>query len=106
MSGTISLTFGKSFRIPFVVKNALGQVDTTTVAVISSANQAITKAVIDPEDNRKMLVSALLPTPAGNTTVTATAFGHSDSYGIFTASPPDLSSVTLGTPEAEFDTPA
>jgi hypothetical protein len=107
MSGVISITFGKSRRIPFVVKDALGQVDLTTVATISSSNQAVTRAVIDPENNRKMLVSALAPSPGGaNTTVTVTALGHSDSDQVFTAAPPDMTSVTLGTPEDEFDTPA
>lgn len=102
---TTQVTFGKSRAVPFVVKDALGVVDTTTVATVGSNQLTKTRAVIDPADPRSVIVSALQPTTGGNTLVTVTALGHSDSFGVFTPQPPDLTAVVIGTPGPEFDTP-
>jgi len=101
-----SITFGKSRRVPFVVRNSLGQVDSAAVASVASANQSQVGAVVDPADARSIILTALAPT-AGNVSVTVTAqpagsTPHSDTMEAFVPTPPDQTSVVIGTPGAEF----
>lgn len=102
MSQFTSLTFGKSRLIPFTVLTALGQVDTTTEATPGSSSQSKVSSVINPANNREVLITGITPTPDGNVTVTVTALGHSDTYMIQVPTPPDQTSVVFGLAGPEF----
>lgn len=101
-----TITFQKRRRLPFTTKNSLGQVDTTTVATVSSTKPTKVRATINPANNREVFVDGLLPnSPEGNATVTVSCNGKSASYDFAVPVPPDQSEVALGTPTAEEDIP-
>lgn len=104
---TISTTInvGKSRLLPFVVRNDVGAVDTTTDVVVGCNSASQVRAVISSTDKRVVVLSGLASTAFPPLVTITSPFGDSVSFEVNVPVPPDTSAIELGEFGEEFDTP-
>lgn len=104
-----TINIGKKRRFPITLLGHNGTLDTTTTLTVGSDASNAT-VIIDPSDNRSVIVTGVAQTPsgtpdsngAGNSHITVSALGRTDLISVFTPTPPDQASLTVGVGSDEF----